>query len=244
MKLDLPDVTLIVAETRAHALMKIALDEMLAAVKFGEILVCSDNFNILRTAGARHIGVADWPSKIEWERFIWEGLAHLVQTSHAMFMEWDAGLFDSKMWNPAFLEFDYIGAPWGRGDGRDVGNGGLSMRSANLMNRLACHADEFPVIEPGDDTLCRVYRSRLEEQFDLKWAPEDLAHQFSFECARPFPTSRHFGYHAMRNWPHVLDRDRLVERTRLAVANRYIAGTGMLDQLFNAAPWLRQAAAA
>lgn len=244
MKPDLSDVTLVVTDTRCHALMQIALNEMLAAATFGGVVVCTDEFSKLGYPGATKVKVDDWPTKIEWERFIWERVPRFVGTSHAMFMEWDAGPFDPKMWNPAFLHFDYIGAPWWYKDGLNVGNGGLSIRSANLMDRLAEFSDDYPCQSPGDDTLCRKYRPMLSQRFGLKWAPEDLAHQFAFECQRPFPTSRHFGYHAMRNWPHVMDRDKLIERTRLAVANKYIVGTGQLAQLYYVAPWLQQALAA
>lgn len=243
VKADLRNVTLFVTDTRCHDLMQIALTEMVNAATFGDVVIASNDFTKLKSPSALNVAIDDWPTKLAWERFIWERAYHYVHTSHVMFMEWDAGVFDPKMWNPAFLQFDYIGAPWWYQDGLNVGNGGLSMRSHKLMHQLVIDAKHFPVIEPGDDTLCRKYRKRLEV-YGHKWAPEDLAHQFAFECTRPFPSSRHFGYHAMRNWPHVMDRDKLIERTRLAVANRYISGTGMLDQLYHVAPWLRQAAAA
>lgn len=244
MKPDLSSVTLIVADTRCHALAKIALDEITEACNFGAVVLFSNDFSKLWHPYAQQVIIDDWPTKIEWERFIWEQAYRHVATSHAMFMEWDAGIFDPKMWTPNFLRYDYIGAPWWYTDGRNVGNGGFSMRSMRLMDTLARSRNVFPVKAPGDETLSRYYRPELERTRAIHFAPEDLAHQFSFECQRPFPTSRHFGYHAMRNWPHVMDRDKLIERTRLAEANKYIAGTGMLAQLYHVAPWLKEAAAA
>lgn len=237
MKLALPDVTLIITETRSHALMKRTVDDALRKVDFGHVVICADQFNTLRVPGARHVMVTDWASKLEWEQFIWKATHLYVPTSHAMFMEWDAGIVDPAMWHGGFLAYDYIGAPWWYRDGRNVGNGGLHLRSKNLMHFLAMNADAFPCKEPGDDVLCRQYRPTLEKA-GFRWAPESLAHQFSFECAPPSPAGN-FGFHAMRNWPKVLGREELLTRTRLALESPYIRGTDMVQQLFAVAPWLK-----
>lgn len=243
MKLQLPQITLIVTDTRCHELMRRTTLEMLKAVEFGSVVVCTDNPKALHVPGALTVPVWDWGSKLDWERFIWEKAPAFCNTDHAMFMEWDAGLVDVGSWQPIFATFDYIGAPWWYSDGLNVGNGGLSMRSRELMRFLTTRADAFPVLTPGDDALCRKYRRRLET-IGARWAPEAVAADFSFECNIPPQGKRTFGYHAMRNWPRVLGREELLERTRLAEANPYVAKTDMMQQLYSAAPWLRDAAAA
>jgi hypothetical protein len=83
--------------------------------------------------------------------------------------------------------------------------------------------------------MCRKYRSKLEDA-GFRWAPEWMAHNFAFECCRPSPQSRHFGFHALFNWPDVLEHDRLLDRVRLAMDSPYIGDSYMMDALAKRCP--------
>jgi Protein of unknown function (DUF5672) len=242
-KIKLPAVTLLVAETRCHDLMARTLNHALQFIEPAEVVVCSDNFNALRIPGAHHVTIPDWPTKLHWERFIWTGAWVLVNTPFCLFMEWDAGVWNPAAWSADFMSADYIGAPWWYTDGKNVGNGGLSMRSKRLMDILRRNPERFQVREPGDDTLSRVYRPQLEQEFNCKWAKDSVAREFSYESGVLYLDQVPFGYHAMRNWVHVLDQQELVTRTKMAAKNRYIRSTSMLQQLYAAMPALREMAA-
>ena len=229
--LRLPDVSLVTVETMAHELAGLALTDCLKVADFGEVFVYTDDPAKLKVNGAVYQQVENWPSKLECVRFCAFEISKPVHTSHILFVEWDAGIFDPEMWNPEFLNYDFVGAPWWWNDDFTVGNGGFSLRSKRLIDHLAEHRDKYPVVNStSDDTLCRVYRTTLEKE-GFRWAPPELALDFAFETVRRSTESRHFGYHALRNWPAVLDSDALAERLMLAGSNEYIRRSGMLGQL-------------
>lgn len=233
--LKLPDVTLIVVETVAHDLARMAVEDCLRVAEFGDVIIYSDDEQKINVPGACHFTVEDWPTKEGCGQFCTFEAAEPVSTSHILFMEWDGWILRPEMWSNEFLAYDYVGAPWWYTDGLNVGNGGFSLRSKRLADFLAEHRDRFPAIT--DDLLCRRYRREIETSGGFKWAPEQLAHRFSFECSAPHAA---FGFHAMRNWVHVLDRQALIERAKVAVQYPYVRGPSHLGQLLNAAPWLRQ----
>lgn len=227
MKLKLPDVSLVMIETREHELARLAIEESCDKVEFGEVLVFTDRpseFYALSTKGihARIVTVPDWPDKLGWSRCLWQEAAQHVRTSHFLSIQWDSWVFDPDMWTDLFLDYDYVGSPWWYKDGRNVGNGGFSLRSTRLHRFLRKNRDRFPcTTNIDDDLLCRGYRPDLETRGFI-WAPEKLATDFSFELMRPSNTSRHFGFHGMFNWHCVLDKNQIMERAEIAHKSTYI----------------------
>lgn len=226
-KLQLPDVTLVMVETREHALAKMAVEDCLAVAEFGDVLIVTDQpkqFAELYNAGLppRFKVVEDWPTKLGWSQSWWYDVPPLLQTAYTLNIQWDSWICDPTQWTNEFLQYDYLGAPWWHKDGKNVGNGGFSLVSTRLKRYLYDNQRQYPcVVALDDDLLCRKYRPALEDR-GFAWAPESLAHKFAFECCRPSPTSKHFGFHAMFNWSEVLPQDRLRERVKLAMASDYI----------------------
>src|SRR5689334_1212631 len=233
MKLSLPSVTLVMVETREHELARLAIEDCLKVADFGDILVLTDRpseFSTLTQYGItpRIHAVPDWPDKIGWSRAWWFDVPPLLKTSHTLNIQWDSWISDPEMWSDEFFKYDYIGAPWWYKDGKNVGNGGFSFVSTALKKYIYDRRGDFPVTTNlDDDLLCRKYRLTLENA-GFKWAPERLAHQFAFECCRPSPDSRHFGFHAMFNWPAVLTKERLGERLNIAMKSEYIRNGYMM----------------
>jgi hypothetical protein len=143
---------------------------------------------------------------------LWYELLDLVTTSHILHIEWDGWVLNGSKWNPNWLEYDYIGAPWPWKPFNRVGNGGFSLRSVRLSKFLYDHKNEFPLTLPEDTTLCEVYRAELEN-YGFRWAPEQEARKFSFECDVPRNT---FGFHGIGNISKLLDPDELELRRKLA----------------------------
>ncbi len=234
-KLHLPDVTLVMIETREHTLARMAIEECLDKCEFGDVLIVTDRpleFSPLtlthRVYPRFHI-VDDFPDKLGWARSAWFDLPLLLRTSHALHIQWDSWVWDTAKWSDDYLAYDYIGAPWWYKDGKNVGNSGFSLVSSRLKRYVYDRRAMFECNVPSeDDLLCRTYRPELEKA-GLRWAPERLAHEFSFECARPSPTSRHFGFHAVYNFPEVLSEKALIARLMIAVQSEYIR-TGPLTQ--------------
>ncbi len=244
MKLQLPDVTLMQADTRNHQLAKLAVDDCLAATDFGDVLILSNKFDELRVPGAQHVLVEDWPDKFGYCRALWHQMPLHVKTSHVLIIQWDSHIIRPDLWRDEFLYYDYIGAPWGYPDRMNVGGSGFSLRSKRLMDHLIEKKHTYPVIMDSEDhLLCRVWRAYIEGTTDFRWAPEDVAFDFSVEENRREHPS--FGFHGIFNWPRVLGRERLIERARLARQNpqirddiRYVSGNSMFTELLKHAPWL------
>jgi hypothetical protein len=222
--LSLPDVTLVMIETREHELARLAIEECLAKVKFGDVLVFSDRvlIDVEDPNLIRFVEVPDWPDKEGWSRFNWHGVGPYIKTSHALTIQWDSWVWDVTKWTDEYLEYDYVGAPWWYKDYKNVGNGGFALRSKRLLRHVYDHRAEYPVeTNIDDDLFCRKYRTQLELA-GMRWAPERLAKDFSFECTRPSPMSKHFGFHAAFNFDEVLDADALYERAKLMHKSQYI----------------------
>lgn len=122
------------------------------------------------------------------QTFIVHMLGLMELGEHVMGVHEDGFPTDTGMWDPQFLAYDYIGAPWGD---RVVGNNGLYMCSRKF--RL-CTA-RLPFINHAlnsDNFYCRDHRKKMEEM-GIKYAPFELARKFSVETAGQGMAS--FGYH-------------------------------------------------
>lgn len=224
--LRLPDVTLVMIETREHDLAQLAIEDCERNAEFGEVLVFTDRSAQFMTANRRVITVPDWTDKLGWSQCFWYEVPLHVRTSHLLGIQWDSWVVEPEMWRDEYLNYDFVGAPWWYKDGFNVGNGGFSLRSTKFARFVRKHRDRFPCITAVDDDLyCRQYRPHLEEA-GFTWAPEALAHKFAMECARPEPDSRHFGFHATFNFDYGCqgDEERLIERATLMARSDYIKG--------------------
>jgi len=221
-KLMLPDVSLVMIETRECELARLAVEESCSKVDFGEVLVFTSDIGKFWGLKCRFVQVPDWPDKLGWSRCLWQEVAPHLRTSHFLSIQWDSWVFDPEMWRKEYLDYDYVGSPWWYKDGRNVGNGGFSLRSTRLHRFLGKNLDRFPcTTNIDDDLLCRGYRIRLEEE-GFTWAPEKVAVDFSFELMRPSDDSRHFGFHGMFNWHSVLTKEQIMERAEIAYRSDYI----------------------
>jgi predicted O-methyltransferase YrrM len=220
MKLRLPDVTLVMIDTQCHELARLAMEDSLREVEFGDAVIFSDE--PIEVAGTRWVKVPKWPNIAECSNFMWYELPNHIQTKWAINIQWDSWIVDAGCWTDEFLQYDYVGAPWWYNDNLNVGNG-CALRSSALMRFLQTNKDRFPLSMTQEDHLIgRVYRTALEQN-GFKWPSETLASRFSLECTRPSHDSRHFMFHDSFNFPFALEGERLAERIRLMRANPAIA---------------------
>jgi hypothetical protein len=189
----LPDVTLVTIDSGvAPELTRLAIADTLRQVTPFEVISRWD-------APASLLGVFDalwrtWPQ---------------VRTSHVLYIEYDGWVVDGAAWQPDWLDYDWIGAPWPWQPRHQVGNGGFSLRSRRLLRFLCGRAQRGT---PEDELVCRYYRAALERH-GFVWPPANVAAGFAFERDPPRPS---FGFHGVFNFRHVLDAERLAERKRLA----------------------------
>lgn len=149
-------------------------------------------------------------SRADYSRFMLRELANHIDTSHALCIQWDGFVLNSNAWLPAFLEYDYIGSVWPQfRDGRNVGNGGFSLRSKRLLE--ACRDLPLDGSTPEDMLIARIARDVLEER-GIRFAPDTIARQFAYE--RTEPTGQEFGFHGAFNLVRYLSPDEAVDLFR------------------------------
>tara|TARA_B100001057_G_C22730281_1_gene903463 strand:- start:283 stop:990 length:708 start_codon:yes stop_codon:yes gene_type:complete len=130
-----------------------------------------------------------------YSEFIIYSLHEYIKTSHLLIVQWDGYVINSKKWNPKFLDFDYIGAPFipreleinysKNKDGKffSVGNGGFSLRSKKLLEMPSKFSlrDEKAITNFHEDGFFCVLHREFFESKGLRWAPYSLAKEFSIE---------------------------------------------------------------
>jgi hypothetical protein len=182
----------------------LALEHCLEQVDFADCLLFSDSD--LRGSDPRitRVPIGRLCSARDYSEFILTRLADFVRTPHCLIAQWDGFVIGADRWDPSFFDYDYIGAPWPQfTDGKNVGNGGFSLRSRRLLE--ACRDRRFRVTHPEDLAVCRVNRGLLENDYGIRFADEALAAHFSFERGEPANT---FGFHGVFNMIPLLGQDR------------------------------------
>jgi len=163
---DLPDVTLMCVDSQPGRLQS-ALAKCTEQINFGQVQLLSP----------------DIKSKEEYSHFMmYESYKH-IHTSHVLIFQHDGYVNNWKAWDNDWLQYDYIGAPWWYNDGHDVGNGGFSLRSQRLMQIVATDP-RIKEFHPEDHQICRTYRTYLEQTYNIRFAPKEVAEKFSFEGFR------------------------------------------------------------
>ena len=220
VRLALPDVTLIavtsVAVSQTVRAMTLSLDQ----IAFGAAILLSDQSPPSETpSDIAWQRIAPIRSRTAYSQFMLQDLRQYLTTSHVLCVQWDGYVLDASEWDPTFLDYDYIGAPWPHfADGHGVGNGGFSLRSRRLLD--ACIALGIDAT-PEDVAICRTHRVALEQEFGIRFAPDVLARRFAFE--RHKSTNREFGFHGVFNLVDLIDGKtltRMIEGLEPGLLNR------------------------
>lgn len=178
--LILPNVTLIALTGQNFAEHDDAIKRSTEGIEFGSVKLVYD-YNIKN--------IDDWNKKIIYE------LPSYVETSHALLIHPDGYVINPELWNPEWLEYDYIGAPWPlptddysyrdeEGEIQRVGNS-VSLRSKKLMDLIATREwKSYHGNTHEDGFICCHNRKWLESQ-GCKFAPISVAKHFSKEHEIP-----------------------------------------------------------
>ena len=177
-----------------------AVEHCLSQMEFAACKIFTDSTVRPRNPAIEIVPIGRLRSAADYSLFTLRHIAEHVKTSHCLVVQWDGHILDASRWRNEFLNFDYIGASWPQfSDGRDVGNGGFSLRSRRLME--ACKNEGFVALHPEDLAIARTNRAWLEAR-GMCFAPRSVADMFSAERSGDLETS--FGYHGVFNMPAAL----------------------------------------
>ena len=107
-------------------------------------------------------------------------MPHIASERFNLVIQTDGYPCNPEAWSHDFLQYDYIGASW-PWESLSVGNGGFSLRSRALLDALLqVDLSEF-FHHPEDVAICRMLRPMLEQDYQIRFAPAELADRFSVE---------------------------------------------------------------
>lgn len=187
---EIKDLTIICVDTKNYGRAATALQKCMEQVKAARVVFLTDID--LTIEGVDVVKIDPIGSKRQYSRFIIKELYKYFDTSHCIVVQWDGYIICGESWDPEFLEYDFLGAAWLYSDGRNVGNGGLSIRSLKLQTILGTN-DFIEITHPEDEVICRLYGGWLQRIHGIKIATEDVAERFSYELRKPIHKT--FGFH-------------------------------------------------
>jgi len=209
LKLQLPDVTLLCIDTDNHALAYHAIIASMSRADFGRAVWMTDigYEDMPPMMGVELIQIPRITSLRDYSIMMMRELWRIVKTSHVLIIQWDGYVVYPDAWNPEWLKYDYIGAPWYWKEKNQVGNGGFSLRSKKLLNAVK---DGAFVVHGNEDVLiCEVYKKQLQKKYKIQYAPVEVAKHFAYEGDFPgYPT---FGFHGIFNFPEVMSEKKLLQ---------------------------------
>jgi hypothetical protein len=146
----------------------------------------------------------------DYSHFLLNIVPYFVNADAVLVIQWDGMPRAAQHWDADFLNYDYIGAPWGNCDESvAVGNGGFSLRSRKLMEtlkKLKIKCDpSMPDCDAEDVVICKYFRQEILNS-GCNFAPFALAQKFSVENSDLLNT---FGFHGVFNFPHFLSETEL-----------------------------------
>lgn len=212
MKLQLPHVTLI-APTGTKILETIsAIEKSCSGIDFGavKLVVPEKPDNLPDYITFEQGGKMD--SYFAYNEYVFKELYKHVDTSHCLLIQHDSWVLYPTLWDPSWLWYDYIGAPWEIRENSyiswetkervRVGNGGFSLRSKKLLSIPSKY--NLPLLEEQgyyneDGNICCYHRHVFIEN-GIKYAPIEVAASFSYET--PMEENMgimSFGFH--KNYP-------------------------------------------
>lgn len=215
-------ITVVIVGSVYHQLMRFSIESTLRATPDVEEIITVSDKPVYDTA--KFIELRNNFNRHDYADFVLKQLWPIVKTEFILLVQYDGMAVNSQHWTDDFYNYDYIGSPWPDhfgwlGQNELVGNGGFSLRSARLLEALRDTAIQRGSSHRNDNedaVICQQYRSYLETQHQIKYAPLDLANLFGHEWRNP--TGNTFGFHGHFNVPLYFDDDttaQFVETIRL-----------------------------
>ena len=205
--IDLKNVTIVcvdcVSAERALKAMEFSMKE----INFGSAkIITSQNIS----HDLIEVVKVDKLDYVEYSRFIVYELWKHIDTDYALLIQSDGFVVNPTYWQDDFLNYDYIGAPWGLpkddfsyrdafGNIVRVGNGGFSLRSKKLLSLpTELNLEWKPYFGYyNEDGFFTCHNRHLFVNEGCVYAPLDVAKYFSHEVEIPETAGIiPFGFHS------------------------------------------------
>lgn len=228
-------ISLVIMTNVDHTLAEFSLMKTISSLHFDEVLVFADR-PLRLPVDYKFIKLPDQFGMVEYSLWCIKELYNHIKTDHFIIIHPDGMATNNKFWTNKFYDYDYIGAPFNLEepmlksalvndyqmkhlvDNREWfnGNGGFTMRSMKLLEALQddnitgyVYNKEKDVNIYGEDLeICVYHRNLLEDKYNIKFAPMELAVRFSTErlCYEGYS----FGFHGVNNIPFFLTEEECI----------------------------------
>jgi hypothetical protein len=195
MKINLPNVTLVsITSVKIEETIK-SIEKSCYGTNFGSVKlltneeVKSGSFEVIRIPKIDYEG---------YSKFVVYDLHKYIETEFALIVQHDGFVTSPDKWDPDFLKYDYIGAPWplptddfsyrdSFGNLIRVGNGGFSLRSKKLLSLPTKLNLEWKSYFGffNEDGFFTCHNRHLFENEGCVFAPLEVAKYFSHENKIP-----------------------------------------------------------
>jgi hypothetical protein len=171
--------------------------------------ICCKDFQfadvkLLTSLPSNHKNVIPIPaiSSIQaYSQFMISDIGNFINSEFVLIIQHDGFILNPNAWSDQYLNYDYIGAPlWWKKKGFIVGNGGFSLRSKKLLTALQQLGENVDLDGEPEDWFVSVNKRPCLESRGIKFAPVEVARQFSFEGneAEGIKWNNQFGFHGLK----------------------------------------------
>lgn len=171
------------------------LKNMKELFNFNETIFFSNGVESEHVRNIEIPNIAGKKDGFSYSYFCLKELPKYIETDFCLVVQHDGFIINPDMWSDKFMEYDYIGAPWPDNFVNRVGNGGFSLRSKKFLQACLDIFENEDILE-HEDLLACVYRYEEFSKRGIKFAPVDLAIEFSIEHIVPeLKSMKSFGFH-------------------------------------------------
>jgi hypothetical protein len=193
------NITTVIVDTQNYNLALNALINSTKNFPTKEVIVFSDQPKRWKNYSCRTINKIR--SIEDYNHIILNDIVEHINTDFVLIIQYDGFVINPQKFTSEFLEVDYIGAPWNFYNYRKVGNGGFSLRSKRLCEAVKKYAYLRPPGQAEDYFICKEIGDLLEYRHGIKFAPRQLAEQFSIEGQ--YNKNMPFGFHGIATLPFI-----------------------------------------
>lgn len=202
-RLSLPQVTAVIVDCVAYKPARRVLQHCINLCEFADAKFLT---HFEEANDPYLVAIDKITSKQDYSHFMVKKLADYIASDFVLVVQTDGFIMNVDKWNPLFLSYDYVGAPWhpsqiqpNMNKNHRVGNGGFSLRSRKLQDFLRDDPN-IQITHPEDVIICQTYRPYLEDK-GFTFAPVELAQTFACEnylWNNAFGQHQYFSLHPAR----------------------------------------------